>query len=456
MIVIINTSVVERNGKPAIWLEGGKLQNALNPQDRYEPLINEGDRVLRFVRSEDGSKVVSVRGKNSSTPKPLIEYKDEDILRVFKVGDKLRVVCLPGRVEIRIHAAESQRAERLERYRQAVASRTIKKGSYFIGGGVLDRAIHDGLKLAGFDSYVKVAVESESKYVEALLSNQPDLFRNDSILLNSRVEDVEFRGAIKLDLVSAGIPCTGASKSGRTKNKLTHAEQHHSAGACFFHTLNFVKQVQPWIVIFENVPEYINTASYAVIKQVLSDWGYVVTEKTLNGCEYGCLESRDRMVMVAVTEGMPEFDFEQWLVPLREKENSLADVLEDVPLDSEEWRSYDYLVAKESRDKAAGKGFKRDIYDGSEGRVGTIRRLYHKGGSTDQYLVHPENPSLFRQFRKTEHAKIKAVPLFIIDGLGKCIAHEILGQGVAFFVFVSLGHGLGNYILDGVQKKYAA
>lgn len=48
---------------------------------------------------------------------------------------------------------------------------TITVASLFHGGGVLDNAVHAGLERAGVTSYVKVAVELESKYLESSLAS---------------------------------------------------------------------------------------------------------------------------------------------------------------------------------------------------------------------------------------------------------------------------------------------
>lgn len=439
----------ERKGKPAIWLEGGRLAAAFNPRDKYRIDIDTDNRKVRFVLCEDGDEAVGIRGAKSANPKPLIEYRHDDLLKVYKVGTKLRVVCVKGKVEISVHNREEQCRERLERAVDKITTKqTIQVGSQYTGGGVLDRALHDGFKKAGIDSYLKVAVESEKRYVEALLANQNDLFRDDSILINSLVEDLEFRGSLKLDAVFLGIPCSGASRAGATKGGLKFAEEHSSVGACFFHSLNFIDSVQPWLVIIENVPPYLKSASYAVITQVLESRGYVIHQTVLNGNFFGNLENRDRMCMVALTKGLEinDFEFSEWVKPLREREASLSMVLDDVSLHSDEWRSYDYLVKKEISDSAAGKGFKRSLYFGDESSVTTIRRLYHKSGSCDQYLVHPENPALFRKFRSSEHSRIKGVPSHVTENISETTAHEILGQGVTFGAFFSLGFGVLSYL----------
>ncbi len=129
----------------------------------------------------------------------------------------------------------------------------------------------------------------------------------------------------------------------------------------FFYFLNFVAALNPSILIIENVPEYANTASMAVIRSVLDNFGYTVQERILEGNEYGALEKRKRLCVVAITSGLTEaFDLDG-VLSLRKKENRLMEVLELISPDSNRWKSFDYLADKELRDKLAGKGFARQL-----------------------------------------------------------------------------------------------
>ncbi|WP_371917162.1 DNA cytosine methyltransferase [Pseudomonas sp. FSL W5-0299] len=176
---------------------------------------------------------------------------------------------------------------------------------------------------------------------------------------------------------------------------------------------------------------------------MLASLGYQLKEAVLNGNDFGALERRNRLVVVATSKGLPDlFDFTQ-LRPVREKEGSISEVLEDIPLDSERWKPFDYLAAKEARDKAAGKGFARQLLTGTEGHCGTIGRSYAKCRSTEPFLVHPVDPSLSRLFTPVEHARLKGIPEEIISGLPDTTAHEVLGQSVIYPVFESVGVELG-------------
>ena len=286
-----------------------------------------------------------------------------------------------------------------------------------------------------------------------MVRNQPQLFRDDSILVHSSIEDVELRDCEGLDIIVAGIPCVGASKAGKTKKKLESAEHDEDAGAAFYSLLNFVKTFNPALAIFECVPDYIETSSMQVIKAMLNHWNYDLKIEVLEGNTFGALESRERMCLVATTNGLAanddSFDFDL-LLKLVDKPKSVSMVLENVPLDDKSWKTYSYLAAKEITDKEAGKGFKRSLYEGSEEAVTTIRRLYNKGGSCDQFLLHPnyEENGLMRLFTPVEHARIKGLPhelISVIDGLSFKTSHEILGQSVIYPVFKSVGEAIGRW-----------
>lgn len=74
----------------------------------------------------------------------------------------------------------------------------------------------------------------KKKYIDAMVSNQSKRFRSDSIIIESPIEFVDLkRNPPKLDVCISGLPCTGASIAGLTKNKIKFAEDHETAGACF-------------------------------------------------------------------------------------------------------------------------------------------------------------------------------------------------------------------------------
>jgi DNA (cytosine-5)-methyltransferase 1 len=451
---VINTLVSESRSVPRIWLEGQRLAHAgVEIGVQYVLNVSNQLRRIELRPAPQGfvGRTVSVSKRTRNEREyPLIEVRDAIIAELFKVGTKLRVSIHKGRIVISPSHIAMRVQERVNRFLNKLnTGEPLSTVSIFHGAGVLDKAVHKGLQRSKLASYVKVAVELEGDYIDASLRNNPELWRDDSIVINGDVRDVNVLGSgiPQSDLLIAGLPCTGASKAGAAKNGLSCAEEHETAGALFHDFLEWVKVFNPCIVLIENVVEYMSTAAMTVIRSVLTHFGYQLSEQVLDGPSLGSLEKRKRLCMVATTPGVcGPLDFEQ-LVPVRKKEKTLADVLEVIPAESEQWKTYGYLAQKELRDKAAGKGFMRQLLTGDEEGCGVLGRGYAKARSSEPFIVAPHDPQLSRLMTPVEHARVKTIPESLIEGLCATTAHEVLGQSVIFSAFEAVGDLLAKTIL---------
>lgn len=444
MTAIINTKLGENRGKARIWLEGGKLaREGYLPGGQYDRSVADGKIVIK----PNATGAYTVGRKNRKGKEiPIIDICRDDLAELFDGVQMLRVLVTKGKIVIEAHHQHQRVQERVTRLLDRVKTgEPLRVCSLFHGGGLLDKAVHSGLDRVGVESKIGVAVELESAYLESSLENNPELWDEKSIPIESPIQHVRLGpNTPQMDIVLAGIPCTGASRSGRTKNKLKHAEDHESAGAMFFNFLNFVESINPAIVWIENVPEYANTASMAVIRSVLASLGYDVQERILDGNEFGALERRQRLCAVGVSKGLEGvFDLDA-VMPHVTKPAQIKDVIDWVPLDSNRWKPFDYLADKELRDKAAGKGFARQLLTGVEDHCGTIGRHYAKFRSTEPFLVHPAIEELSRLFTPAEHARLKGAPENVVDGLADTIAHQVLGQAIIYPAFEAVAMSLGR------------
>lgn len=458
MTTVINSKIGEaKSGLPRLWLEGEKLSHAgVRIGDKYVLRSDERTKRIELVprdsKSTEATAFTVSRRERNGVIAPLLEIRT-DILKKFYEGcEKVRVAIRNGRIIISALQVELKIKERVERIKRKIANKEkLSAGSLFHGAGILDKAIHSGLLAAGLAAFVQVGVEIESEYFDASLRNNQELWEDSSIAINSDIRDVSLSGTVpQLDICVAGVPCTGASRAGATRNKLEFAEGHSTAGTLFFDFLEFIKSSNPAVVVMENVVEYSKSASMAVIRSVLTSLGYNLTESVLYGPDFGTIEARRRLCLIGITKGLDvsvDFLFPNTHPAVGECEGkTLADVLEDIPLDSERWRTYDYLAIKAERDLAAGKGFKRQLVTADAVTVGTITRGYSKARSTDPYLLHPTNPGLSRLFTPLEHARIKGIPACVIEGLSATSAHEVLGQSVCYPVFEAVGYAIGMAI----------
>ena len=448
MKTVVYSRIGEHRGSIRIWLEGQKLALAgVAPGKRFD-LVEEG-RSIRMVFSLDGAHTVSRKCRNGREH-PVIDIRGKRLEKLFRADDRIRVVVSDDRIEVTLHHLQRAELEREERARTRVATgQPLLVGSLAHGGGVLDHAIHRGLAQVGLRSELAFANEIDPEYLDTSLRNNP-VWAAKSVAIEGPMEEVEWQHLPKIDLLLAGLPCTGASLSGRSKNGLRSAEEHETAGTLFFAFLQCTSALKPSVVVLENVPPYQNTVSMTVIRAVLSKMGYDVQERVLNGGDFEALEHRQRLCMVASSKGLA-FPGLDTLAPTGAFGGALGDVLERVPEDDPQWKSFSYLANKEIRDREAGKGFKRRIVTPESPSVGTIGRGYAKARSTEPFLAHPSDPDMSRLLTPTEHARVKTIPAALVAGVSSTTAHEILGQSIIHNVFQAGGRWIGESLQQQVQ-----
>lgn len=444
----------QNRGAPRVWLEGTQTARAgFLPGQRFD--IDVQGQMVVLQANPDGSRVVSGKmvGERNN---PIIDINSKELLAIFDGMAAIRVVVKKDQIYLLPLASEVKKRERFTRLREKLENGDeLTIGSLSHGGGVLSHAIHSGLKSAGIDSRLAFANEIRGELLEhAALHN--DAWSENTQVLAAPMQELAFddRGVAsipKVEILEMGLPCSGASRAGKSKRGLVHPEAHPDVGHLVVSALVIVSKSNAAIVILENVPEYAQSASADILRNQLRDMGYNTHERVLNGKQWGTLENRNRWCMVAVTEGIA-FDFEQ-LQPPGANERTVADVLDDVPLGDPSWRAVQYLKDKEVRDAEKGSGFGMQMVSPEDDSVPTIRKGYFKGGSTDPRLQHPENAELSRLFTGAEHARIKEVPEGLVAGLSSTLAHEVLGQGIVYPPFRDVGQHVGEALNRFVGKE---
>jgi len=452
MTCLINTTIKQNRGRKRLWLEGTKLEKeGIQPGMRYDLKQSEGRLILVFTNNESAKYIVSKRSRGSKTL-PVIDVTANVLSNIFELNQGVRVLVRSGKIIVTISQVDSLIDEREHRLLEKLANdKPLKICSIFSGGGILDRAVHDGMLKANVRTVLSVVIEREAAYIESSLSNNSALWDSETLLIQS---DIELLNLVRtnqnhmdsVDGLIAGLPCTGASKAGRTKNKLKFAESHETAGAAFFYMLQLVQLLNPSWVLLENVAEYENTASMAVIRAVLTSCGYSISERVMCGNDFGVLEKRKRLCVVAISAGLGKLDLNS-VRSDRHKEASVAEIIDSsITPDSDLWKTYDYLAQKELNDIAAGKGFRRQLVGSESDHVKVIGTSYNKCRSTEPFLKHPCNPGLSRLFTPAEHCRLKGIPEYLIANLSTTKAHEVAGQSVVFPLFRVVGEAIGRLI----------
>jgi DNA (cytosine-5)-methyltransferase 1 len=446
-------SITEHRGSPRFWTEGSTPEKAgFAPGARFS-LQSQSNGVLLQLDPE-GDRTVS-RKLRGGKEIPILDINSKRDLQVLQGHDVVRVVFGEGQVFLSPLASETRRIRRLTRLKTHMAEGGhLTVAGICAGGGVLSHAIHAGLGAAGLVPKMVAHNEIREDLCDHALAHNEALDA-DTVILNLPLQELAFDQSVlkrigEVDIAELGLPCSGASVAGRAKLKLSMPEAHPDVGHLVVGGLALLAQLNPSVAIFENVPQYANTASALLIRQQLRDMGYDTHERELFGPDFGTLEARTRWCLVAVTRGI-DFDFST-LTPEPFSVRTLSEVLD--PLDSvaDRWSNMTGLKAKEVRDKEAGKGFRMQIYDGSETRINTLTKGISKNRSTDPKIRHPENPDLLRIPTAQEHARCKGVPEALIEGLAQTTAHELLGQGICHPPFKAVAKHLGAALTDWAME----
>lgn len=127
------------------------------------------------------------------------------------------------------------------------------------------------------------------------------------------------------DILLAGFPCQAFSIIGKKEGF-----KDETRGTLFFEIERILKKKRPKAFMLENVRNLIahdNGNTFKIIISHLEVLGYMVYAKVLNALDYGCLQKRERVIIVGFLD--PIF----FTFPEKEvHNNTLADILEkDVP-----------------------------------------------------------------------------------------------------------------------------
>jgi len=441
------TKIGQNRGRPRLWLEGRKAKAAgFLPGKRFNIRKDDERTMLVLELSECGSRIVSRKLKGEREI-PVIDINSVEVMSMFEGFDAVRVIVQKVRIIIMPLASDIAKKERIDRLKAKLESgEPLAVGSLSHGGGVLSHAVHQGLMDAGITSRLAFANEIRPELLEQA-GECNSAWDSETIPLAAPMQELAFDNwAVnqlpKVEVLEAGLPCSGASVAGRAKRGLEHPEAHPEVGHLAVSFLAVIAKVQPAVVLLENVKPYASSASMHILRNQLRDFGYKVHEDVLQAADWNALEHRERMCMVAVTEGV-EFDFAALKRPAK-KERRIAEILDPIPEDSDAWSAMEGLKAKEIRDREQGKNFTMQVLTAFDLKCPTITKGYAKVRSTDPKLQHPTNPSLLRQFTPAEHARAKGIPEALVTGLSTTIAHEVLGQSICYAPFKAVAELIGS------------
>lgn len=313
----------------------------------------------------------------------------------------------------------------------------------FPGGGTLLDALTRGLKRGGAEVSVAGLIELEARYLAISAKAHPEASTwTGSVGEWHPAELSAPRQAFRIFI--AGIPCTGASPAGLSKNGLSCAEEHPDVGYLFLPTIHYIRLHKPDIVVLENTSAYRNTLSAKLLRDALCVSGFTNDERVVNPWkEFGAPCQRKRWISVASRTGF------SWIYEAKPFTGTLADYLDpECSEDDKESATPEQVAADEKyieRKKAEGCGFfrGRTILDRSSTRCGTIPKSYGRRQSNGTFV---KTATSYRLLRPREIARIHQFDQELFAGLPKTTQYELYGQGVDASAFLCLGECIARHL----------
>lgn len=315
----------------------------------------------------------------------------------------------------------------------------------FPGGGTLMEALTTGLKQAGAEAVVGGLIELEARYLAISAKAHPEASTWTGSAGEWHPAEMSIARTVERmpRIFVAGIPCTGASKAGLSKNGLSCAEEHPDVGYLFLPTIHYIRLHKPEIVVLENTDAYRGTLSARLLRNALAASGYTFEERIVNPLkEFATPSQRKRWILVASRIGLFS-----WIYEAKVFTGTLAAFLDpEGPEDDADSATPMQVAAADkycARKKAEGAGFARAIVGPEDVRIGVVPKSYGKRQHTGTYV---RTKKSYRMLRPREIARIHGFKRDMFAGLPKTTQYELYGQGVVASPFICLGVSIARFL----------
>lgn len=310
-----------------------------------------------------------------------------------------------------------------------------------------------GFENAGLDC--ELLVEIDKTAVETLKKNRPRWK-----VIGDDIVNVNFK-KVKADIVAGGFPCQAFSYAGNRRGF------EDTRGTLFFEFARAVKEINPKIVVGENVrglERHDKGRTLSTMINVLEDFGYLVSHKILKAQYFDVAQKRERLVIIGVRK-----DLNKDIAFPKEKNYtvSLREALREVP------KSFGQNYTKQKKtimQKIPQGGYWRDLpqpirkkYMGGSyylggGKTGMARRLSWDEPSLTltcnpaQKQTERCHPSETRPLTVREYARIQSFPDSWEFSGSMSAQYKQIGNAVP----VNLGYYIGKTIISILDDDYSS
>ncbi len=393
---------------PRITFETKRLTNTEFLPGKKILVEYKKNKILITINENGTKQVTSRRGKQ------VLDLKTKEIEKSFKNIDFVKVVVDKYTIVI------SPLKEALERKR-AKDKIKVNKRNYdivdiFCSGGTLAKCFSDNKKFN-----IKAGIDFDDKKLETYQANFPNAETWSGDVAN--VEWERYKDAPIVIITPSCKPYTALNQAAAKHDKKNEKAKEGDNSAFGLFGISIIR---PAVIILEEVPEYTNSYSYILFKNMLKKMGYYISEKVLNAQHFGSLSKRKRVCMVASIKKGFEF------LPITPSlPKSIGDILE-LPFEKREWSSFSKFQKWSDNQTAKGRNFTMVTVDRESTSVSHPTTRYYGR----QYSAVLENEHGLKSFfTPRELARIADLPEDFILPKNRNEAAFVIGDGIVYSVF---------------------
>ena len=398
-----------------VWITNKKLQEVFIPGEKVNIFYSKDSRQINLTRADllGGDLTISKRGNGT----PIIDLKNQEVEKTFGSGiQKIEVLFFKDEIVIKV--------AKTEKFKEKRAAKTgLNTFELFSGTGTLSSMFESIKGKNGEQFNVKGALELNSDYLAMFHANH----KNEEIFsINANLEDIHSSYfPTDIDVVLSGIPCTSYSASNLKLKKAQKAKREgkqfdeneiakeYQAEALTFYVLQAIKTMNPHTVVVEEVLEYSESPASMMLKTILSQMGYLISEAVAEGTH----TKRKRWVLVANMGQKVDLNN-----LIKEDGKTIADFLE-TSVDDRDWKSKEHFAPSRLNEKIG-------IRSSTPTDIKTNTFTTHSTRGTEPILQKEKGVDLYSEFTNREIANLHGLSHKFVLDKRKSIARQCLGQGV--------------------------
>lgn len=415
--------------------------------------INYEMGMVELVKSDHGTNLISTKNFSKRDGSQVIgerlDLRSMQIHAKFAGKEKVLALFLDDRI-VFLHLPTITRCfDRAQKLKDAVERGVLRTAALYAGVGTLDVGLHEGFAKSGIHTDLAFVNDSWDVATECLLNDNPVASKSTQSFCGGIEEFIASGMKVSgIDMATIGIPCKGASKLNIANRDLP--ELHPFAGHQVLNTVMALQLLDfPPLVLVENVRAWADTVSFSMLTRVLHEQGYQTmlvgdfddesNYKGINSNDYGSIERRVRMALLAYPQGM-SLSFEG-MIKSGVSTKTVGDIrMREDLVDQSEYLKGQHLNSDHKRDK----GWKNRIVSDSDYITPSLSAECWKQRVEDPKFIHPTDPSKCRLPLPEEHAALKGHDISLVNSLvANTHAHTALGNGTAKECWVEFSRTLG-------------